>query len=66
MNRPQRILVVIALAVFFLLLHEIGVDYYERQEDPSLNVILLFRTRLADLFLLLLWTFSSLAVFLKW
>lgn len=66
MTRPQRLFVVVTLAVFLFLLHEIGMDYYERQEDPSLNVILLFRLRLADFGLLALWTVSGLWVLRDW
>ena len=66
MNRPQRVLMVVALGMFFLLFHAIGVDYYRRQEDPNLNVILLFRIRVADFALLTLWAVSGLAVLRKW
>ena len=65
-TRAQRVLAVVALGVFFFLLHQIGAYYYERQEDPSFNVILLFRLRIVDFGLLLLWALSGFALLRRW
>jgi len=65
-NRAQRVFVVVVLGVLFLLLHRFGIYYYERQEDPSLNVILLFRVPLVDSVLLALWGIAGFALLRDW
>ncbi|MGH9179264.1 MAG: hypothetical protein ACRD0N_12020 [Acidimicrobiales bacterium] len=66
LNKPQRVLTVVALGVALYVLHLVGADNHHRQEDPSLNVILLFRLRVADLGLLAIWFVSSRATLHRW
>lgn len=66
MNRPQRVLVSVALAVFFVILHAIGTDFYHRREDPGFAVILLFRVHLMDFVPLVGWFVPAFGGLRRW
>ncbi len=68
MNRPQRVVLVVALGVLVVIVRSLVIDYYAGEEDGEFNPVraLLLGLRFLDLTLLTAWVVASAVLLRRW